>query len=154
MDPITAFGLAGTILQFIDSGIKFTKVLSSLYNTGDAHSDARSDAQESVFELIKLTEAFNDVLQAFGSSPVPSSKGIEGKKDGLVLLADECVDVTKMLLHRLRKAGFPEKPPSRKRDVLKTALKSTFFSKDIDAIKSRLNGFRDQFNFHLLVSLR
>lgn len=149
MDPISAFGLAGTILQFIDSGIKFAKVISKVHSG----SNIRSESQESMLDLVKLTEAFVHVLQTFQSTARSTSTRVDARKVGLASLADESVEITQTLLERLRKLGFPDKPPTRKRDSFKEVIKSSFSQKEIDAIRSSLDGFRGQFSFHLLVSL-
>lgn len=142
-DPIDAFAS--------DCGIKFTRVLWRLHSPDPKSGCTDWDgAQE---ERVKLTEILVDILKEFRSYPGRTGHVQHGRKDGLALLADECVEVTNMLLRRLREAGFPENP-SRKRDVWKKALPMTFKSSVIDAISSRLNAFRDHFNFHLLVSLR
>lgn len=103
MDPISAFGLASTILQFIDCGIKFAQVISNVYNG----VNLRSESQESIVDLVKLTKAFIDVLYTFHSPPSNTSNCVAVKKDGLALLADECIEVNETLLQRLRKLGLP-----------------------------------------------
>lgn len=148
MDPITAFSLAGTILQLMGTGVKFTQLVQKIHNARDG------SPRDSASELIFFTQKFVDVLKSFGSSANRESTDAVGPTDGLSLLADECIHITQLLLKQLRKAGFPEKPPTGRWETLKKALDMAINTKDLEKIRLRLNSCRDQFNTELLVSLR
>jgi hypothetical protein len=159
MDPVTAFGVAGTILQFIDSGAKFIGLSWRLYRTGNGSDELP--------ELIILTQHLGQVLESLGSSSSTPSAG-QGQNDspnagdGLFQLADECKDVGNKLLTILqslhvtkpRKKDERKKDDIRKRDALKVAFQTIWKEDDIRSLQSRLDGFRAQFNLHLLVTLR
>ncbi|KAL9621958.1 MAG: hypothetical protein Q9160_003620 [Pyrenula sp. 1 TL-2023] len=133
MDPVSAFGLAGTILQCIDCGSRFVKLAQELYR-------AEADSPNHLSELEVLTRSFSDVLATFKSSernPVSA----ENQHNGLVQLADECERVAGQLLKLLREldtAGL-----SRKRDALKRAFQVIWRKDEVEALKSRLADFRN-----------
>jgi hypothetical protein len=148
MDPVTAFSLAGTILQFIDSGSKFIGLAWRLYRTGDGSGDLP--------ELTMLTKHLGQVLDTLGpSSSSPSVNQGQNNSpsagDGIFQLAGECKEVGNQLLTLLRdlRVSHP-----RKRDALKVAFQMIWKKDDIRSLQSRLDGFRAQFNLHLLVTLR
>ena len=138
MDPVTAFSLAGTILQFIDSGSRFIGLTWRLYRTGSGPGDLP--------ELTMLTKHLGQVLDILSPSSSSSSAG-----DGLFQLAGECKEVGSQLLSVLQtlRVSHP-----RKRDALKLAFQMICKEDDIKSFQSRLDGFRAQFNLHLLVTLR
>ncbi|KAE9376191.1 hypothetical protein N431DRAFT_481293 [Stipitochalara longipes BDJ] len=148
MDPVTAFSLAGTILQFIDSGSKFVGLSWRLYRTGEGPVDLP--------ELMMLTKHLDQVLDGLGSSSSSLSVAQDQKNsrsggDGLFQLADECKHVGNQLLAILQSVCVSH---SRKRDALKAAFQLIWKEDDIRSLQSRLDGFRAQFNLHLLVTLR
>jgi hypothetical protein len=148
MDPVTAFALAGTILQFIDAGAKFAGLAWNIYHS----VPTRSETCDHLNELATITQSLEDVLGPLSSRPNHPSH--EEQDNGLADLADECKGVVQQLLSLLHKLGFPNNPPGRKRDALKAALQATWNKSEIEFLRSRLDGFRAQFNIHLLVSLR
>ena len=140
MDPVSAFSLAGTILQFIDSGSKFIGLAWKLYRTENGGSKTLS-------ELTKLTKNLDQVLDHLASS----SSNPQGQHSGISELADDCQAVGNHLLDLLQKL-LVNKP--RKRDALKAAFQMLWNEDEIRSLQLRLDGFRAQFNLHLLVSLR
>jgi hypothetical protein len=155
MDPVSAFSLAGTILQFIDSGSKFIGLASRLYRTGDSADELPEP------ELAMLTNHLVQVLGSLGSSSSSPSIGQgqnnnpgagESQYNGLFQLADECGKVGNQLLTILRKLRVSRS--SRKRDTLKVSFQLLWKEDEIKSLQSRLDGFRAQFNLHLLVTLR
>ena len=147
MDPVTAFSLAGTILQFIDSGSKFIGFAWRLYRTGNAKDDLP--------EVIMLTEHLDQVLKRLGSpsaSPAVCLVQSDGASDGLFQLAAECKDVASQLLAILKSLRLNHNP--RRRDALRLAFHLMWKEDDIKSLQSRLDAFRSQFNLHLLITLR
>lgn len=144
MDPVSAFSLAGTILQFIDSGSRFIKLANEIYREEANGSDMLS-------ELQKLTTSFEEVLKTFNSSETKSNS-IEGQHGSLATLANHCQGVVEEMLKLLRELKLPSHP--RKRDALKRAFQIAWKEDEIKALKSRLDDFLHQFSLHLLASLR
>lgn len=144
MEPASAFALAGTILQFIDTGSRFFKVAYQLYR-------AEADAPEPLSELEKLTQSFNDVLKTFESSRNDTGRS-DGQCGGLAKLAGECEEIGEELLRNIQEVVVSCHPG--KRNALKRAFQMIFREGEINSLKSKLDNYRDQFSFHLLASLR
>lgn len=148
MDPVTAFSLAGTILQFIESGSKFIGIAWKLYRAGDGPDD--------LHELTMLTKNLAQVLDhlvgsSSSSNVLQGQHNSSGAGDGLSQLADECKKVGNQLLTILQNLHVSH---PRKIDALKVAFRMLWKEDDIRTLQSRLDGFRAQFNLHLLITLR
>ena len=126
MDPASAFALAGTILQFIDSGSRFCKLAYQIHY-------AEAGGPEPWSDLRKLTQSFNDVLKAFKSSSNDTGEP-ESQYGGLAKVASECEEIGKVLLGRLQEVFVSSH--SRKRHILKRAFEITFMEGEIKSLKS------------------
>jgi hypothetical protein len=143
MDPVTAFGLASNILQFIDSGTKFVQFASRIYHGKDAAYE----------DWLKLTENLDTILFRLECPESDDAKKIDsGAGKGISDLALDCRKTAGKLLsiiQRVKPAGT-----ARKRDAVKTAFRLTCKEDEIKSLQDRLSSFRNQLNLHLLLSLR
>jgi hypothetical protein len=140
MDPIIAFSLAGTILQFVDSGSRFVLLAHRLYRSApDAAVDHR--------DLLKITYSLNTIL------PELQKAHSDGDIDkSLGQLARGCSMTAVQLLAILDKVKAAD--ISRKRDALKVAFRLIYKEDEIKSLQDRLASFRSQLNLHLLLSIR
>jgi hypothetical protein len=140
MDPVTAFSLAGTILQFVDSGTRFVMLAWRLYRSEPDDVNDHGD-------LLKITESLDAIL--------PKLKSTESDSDtekSVSQLALDCGKTAARLLAILQKVKATEN--ARKRDALKAAFRLTCKVDEIKSLQDRLSSFRNQLNLHLLLSLR
>ena len=144
MDPVSAFALAGTILQFFDSGSRFLKLAYQLYRKEAGDPEPWS-------ELKKVTQSFNDVLKTFESSRNDTGQ-TEGQHGGLAKLAGECQEIGEELLGHIQQIIISSHV--RKTNALRVAFQVILVEDKIKTLKSRLDDCRDQFSFHLLASVR
>lgn len=140
MDPVVAFSLAGTILQFLDSGTKFVKLAQGLYKH---ESD---DANDHV-HLLKITEDLDAVLLTLNSTENDGDR-----EKSISQLALDCGKTATRLLAILQKVRTSGN--IRKRDALKAAFRLIYKEDEIKSLHDILSSFRDQLNLHLLLSLR
>ena len=139
MDPVAAFSLAGTVLQFVDCGTKFVRLARRLHQQGAEATD--------LFQIQKLTESLDAIL------PKLKSREDDGNIDkSLNELALDCSKTVTRLLVILQKLNIAGN--ARKRDVIKAAFRSIYKENEIQSLQNELSSFRDQLNLHLLVSLR
>ena len=140
MHPVTAFSLAGTVLQFVDSGTRFVVLARTLYQHG-------SDDNNDHVTLLKVTVDLEAVLPQLEATEIDSDE-----KNGLGQLALDCAKTAKRLLAILRKVKIAE--ITRKRDALKAAFRLAWKENEIKSLQDQLSSFRSQLNLHLLLSLR
>ena len=139
MDPVSAFALSGTILQFPDTGTKFATLAVSLYRH---ESDTLTD-HDVLSSIAKDLSSILPKLQPLGVVDDPSS--------GLSKLVKDCQRTTHRLLNVLHSIG--QAGTTRKRDAIKVAFRSLYKEDEIRSLQDQLNGFRAKLNLHLVLSL-
>ncbi|KAK4949738.1 hypothetical protein LTR10_011580 [Elasticomyces elasticus] len=140
MEVVAAFGLAGTVLQFIDSGAKFVTLARSFYKQGT--DDTGTDSH-----LVLITKSLNAILPI-----LLNSENDHGTKHGLTQLATDCSEAAARLMRILESIRDPRF--LRKRDAVKAAFRRMCKEEEIQSLQEQLSSFRDQLNLHLLLSLR
>ena len=141
LDPLTAIGLAGNIVQFVDFCSKVVSKAHRIYRSADGSLAENLDAETISRDLLYLTAR----VEA-GSRPSSLAQEEQALKD----LCTGCNDVAQELLTVLgnlkgRKLG--------KWSSFKQALKSTWSKDRIEALQARLAGFREELDLHILVDL-
>lgn len=139
MDPVTAFTVAGTVLQFLDTACHFAKLAYRLYKPGPGDVLGYSD-------LRKITESLSAVLPTLEGA---ASGGDNGTEKSLKQLARDCSKTASQLLEKVK---IPD--PGRKRDALKHGFCLIWKEDEIKSLQERLTSFRSQLNLHLLLSIR
>lgn len=140
MEAVTAFSLAGTILQFIDSGARFAALAWRLYQHG-------SDEINDHVHLRKLTDELDALLPNLTSTGEPPSG-----EENLCQLALDCGKTNARSLSILKKVDASGN--TRKRDAIRAAFQLVYKRGEIESLQDQLACFRTQSNLHLLVSLR
>lgn len=132
LDPLTALGLAGNIVQFVDFGVKVLK---------DAHEIYTSTT--GAIEDNKVRESITSEMKTIVSKlSVPRSSSQSEEEKALCRLAAECEKVSKEILELLDKLK-PKKPGS-KFQSLKAALKTKIKEEDIAALEKTLGKYSSQ----------
>ena len=140
METVAAFSLAGTILQFVDTGSRFVTLAWNLYKQGADSSNDHS-------HLLFITENLRTIISKLESS----MSGLE-LAGGLGQLAIDCNKTATRLLNILQKAKTTGL--SRGRDAIRTAFRLICKKDEIKSLQVQLDSFRGQLNLHLLFSLR
>lgn len=142
MDPVTAFSLAGTVLQFIDTATRFGALAHSLYQRG-------SDETGNYESMLKITQDLNAILPDL--KPTQTSGG-NAREDSLKELAEACEKSATRLVTILSQIVLPN--GARRRDALRAAFRAICKEDEIESLQLQLASFRDQLNLHLLIALR
>jgi hypothetical protein len=129
MDPLTAFGLAANIIQFLDFGWSLIETAVEVHGSVNGTTSQNSDLLATVGGL----EEVSTVLKNSASSG-PQDKA-------LVALSQKCHNLSKELLNLLK--SLQAKPGST-RGSMKVAWKSWRKKDEITSIRSRLNEYRSQ----------
>ena len=110
MDPLTAVGLAGTIIQFVDFTSKILLSTSQLYRHGELSLNAQSAAV--VRDLLDFSTKFQQLPHIVVGADAPTENDL-----ALAKLCAECNDVAEELLaklDRLRPLLDTPNPPRRR----------------------------------------
>jgi hypothetical protein len=145
MDPVSAFSLAGTIVQFIDFTTKLVISGHELYKAGELsiHEMAALATNDLLDLSLKLNHPFDPP-----SESVPLSKDEEDLRD----LSSACTKMVGELYHRLDKLKVHDKHNIGK--SLRKAFRSMWERKDLKDMEERLSKVRSAIDTRILVSLR
>jgi hypothetical protein len=139
-DPLTAIGLVGNIVQFIDFGCKIVSKTTETYKSADGVLKENADLEIVTNDLISINTILTTSSAATSADPA------------LENLCLGCVEVSTELLAALAKVKAG-KDPTKWRSVRK-ALRSVWSKDKISSLEARLGGFRDEVNLRIVVSLR
>lgn len=142
MDPVTALGIAGTIVQFIDFGIRVVSKGNQIYRSGDGTSADRHD----------LALVTNDLLVL--QTRLARETDCHATEDDLELrkLSNAANELATKLLEKLNMVKAQGR--FRRWKSFRQALKSVCSQKDIDDMATRLGTLRDELQMRTMVSLK
>jgi hypothetical protein len=124
MDPLTAFSLAGTIIQFVDYGTKILRGSKGLYDSASGASVVNDEIETRTKDLLDL------VIKLRRPLSLESTSADYATYTALRELCNGCRKVADELIARLQRL------------------------KDIDMLCKRLSEFRRSLDTHILSSLR
>jgi len=140
LDPITALGVAGNIVQFIDFGLKATSKAREIHRNDKGMTVEHADLQLVTKDLVAL------------SAQLYATVGLSGQTEALEELCGKCAKTSIELLSALQ--TFTVTGAKSKWKSTRKALKSLWGREKVEEIKKRLLEFREQLKFHFLVRLR
>jgi hypothetical protein len=142
LDPLTALSVAGTIVQFVDFGIKLVSKSNELYNSTNGTSIGNAELEVIAEDLQELTCRLQQV---------PDSGTAED--EALHKLAEQCAAVAKEFLLVLKEHKV-QGTTERRWKSARQAMKGLMSRDEVDKVVLRLQRFRDELNLHILVSMR
>ena len=143
LDPLTAIGLAGNIVQLVDFCTKVVSKANRIYRSADGSLAENFDAETVSRDLLYLTAR----IEA-GSRPSLASDEEHALED----LCTGCNDVAQELLAVLGSLRSGNKLGRWK--SFKQALKNVWSKDRIEVLQTRLAGFREELDLHVLIDLR
>lgn len=157
MDPLTAIGLAGTVVQFVDFSCKLIKLGSELYENGQVESYTSSTisteivknlATGAVRDLDEYKTKLTQGLQGTGDLGHLAEDEIELRK-----LCTECNGAAETLLGRLNKLKVSKFEKNRRWKSLQHGLIAIWSKDDIQQLSYRLIEYRSAISSKVLLSL-
>jgi hypothetical protein len=174
MDPLTAFGLAGTIVQFLDFCGKIVLGTREVYLSGSVGLDVQAEA--ATRDLLNFTTK----LQPASLQPHGAHSDNENEI-ALRQLCDDCSDIARQLLHQLNRlkkqhltppdpvphGASPKEWEKRQQRFaeymedleelgrsLRLALRGMWKRKELDELERRLEKCKAAIQLRMLASLR
>ena len=190
MDPLSALGVAGNVLQFVDFSAKVISTASELYRRADSSTLRNRDTEILVKDFLLLTQHRltngntalgpsltqhqddeRDMVYEFRpdgiAAVVKSSLGLVGHSVGLqqyagtvedgnsmAMLAQSCSQIGNELLDRLQGLKFEGAGGKRVFKSLKAALRALWREGELQNLKERLNIYKEELQWHIIMSLR
>lgn len=128
MDPVSAIGLASSIITFVEFSWTLVKGAGDIYRSPTGCSRENASIGTVIADLEEVTRNINTDI-----------RGRDKHEKALVVLAKECESLSKELLQIL---GKLKKTGDSKREALKLALTSMRKEKEIASIEKRLGEYR------------
>jgi predicted RNase H-like nuclease (RuvC/YqgF family) len=147
MDPLSALGIAASVVQFVQFSGSLVSKSKQIYKHG-----ALLDHVECETATRRLTELSTDVESSLKDLEELGSLSHDAKT--LKLICSNCAKLSEELISRLEKIQVNEKSKSRKWKSFRQALKSISTKDAVDSLARRIADCRDELNSHLIVSLR
>jgi hypothetical protein len=144
MDPISALGLAGNIVQFLDFGCKLFSKAKDIHRNGSIveHTDMLAVTDD----LRRYTRKLHKGLRPTGTLQLALSEDDTAFLD----ICDGCLKVAEELEQAVKALQLPGRPSKWK--SFRQALKSVWGKERLVEIKSRLDLYGDQLDRRMIVS--
>ena len=146
-EAVAAFGLASSVLQFIDFGSKLTSSFWRLYTSSRNGVEEASCAPNLQTMTSDLQNILNELVD-------PESGDRSHDDSELCKLAKDCQAQAVELQNLLSSLSMAGSGKFGKREALKAAFKVVWKEDEIKSLETRLDQFRQQLILHLLSSLR
>ena len=151
MDPISALGIAGNIVQFVDFGIRVVSKSCHIYRSADGRLSEDLDLEVVTSDLLVLQSRLQMPLQCSTANAGTESQIIDDAQ-ALQALCEACAKLSVNLLEKLNMAKAQGR--YRKWKSLRQALKSVWSKEDVNNMRRNLEEFQNQLSLRILVSLR
>lgn len=145
IEPLTAFALAGNIVQFVEVGYKITRVLQQLWKG--------SMTDENIEIELVMKDMDEICTRLLSTSKITTAPWKDDEK--LRTLAESCQKLSKELDTVLQKLVIKSKRKDSKRrlEVLQKALKSMLEMDKIKDLQKRIAALGEQISVHMLYIL-
>jgi hypothetical protein len=146
MDPMTAIGLAGSIVQFVSFSHEFVSLGKEIYKSS---AGAREQSIELDTMIQDLSAIHESLLQSWSTDPARRSK----QENNIANLVTQCEPIYKELQGVL--AGLQVQGDDRRKwKSFCKALKSVWKEDQISRLEKRLHRLQQQIDSHLITDIR
>jgi hypothetical protein len=152
MDPITAFSIAGTVVQFVDFSCKILTTTKELYKSSSGTVSLFQNFELVATDLCQLSQRLSNFKHKMTSGGEGCSSQSVEADNTLYRLCAESSAISSELLTRFNKLRVQGN--STKFKSFSKAVKSVFSESDIQETMRRLSEVRAAIQMHLLVDLR
>ena len=145
LDPFSALGLAGNVVQFVDFGTKLFSEAAELYRSVDGTLQVNA-------QLEAITEDLSSISNELGNASSYEGQPLSADVKNLMNLALSCKDLADELLLVLTKLKVSSN--HKKWKSIRQAFASAWRGREVEAYMGKLDRFRSQMTVHLVAILR
>jgi hypothetical protein len=146
MDPMTAIGLAGSIVQFVSFSHEFVSLGKEIYKSSAGVREQSIELDTMIQDLSAIHES---LLQSWSTDPTRRSK----QENNIASLVTQCEPIYKELQGVL--AGLQVQGDDRRKwKSFCKALKSVWKEDQINNLEKRLHRLQQQIDSHLITDIR
>ncbi|KAK7905356.1 hypothetical protein LTR67_000077 [Exophiala xenobiotica] len=147
MEPLTAIGLAASIINIVDFALQVVSKGNKIYHSCDGVHSEHGDLELVANDMLLL----QNKLQ-LSSSPFLQRTKLNDDDRALHQLSTAANEVADQLLQKLNKAKAQGR--FRRWKSLRQAVKSVWSKREVDGMATRLTRIKDQIQLRAMVSLR
>jgi flagellar motility protein MotE (MotC chaperone) len=144
MDPLTAIGLAGSIVQFVSFSHELVSLGKEIYKS----SEGTREHVELDTMIKDLSYIHKSLLQSWAADPTRRSE----QENNIASLVTQCEPIYKELRRVL--ASLQVQGDHRKWKSFCKALKSVWKEDQINSLEKRLQRLQQQIDSHLIANIR
>lgn len=145
LDPLSAIGLAGNIVQFIDFSCNILSESRKTYRSATGTSTENVELENVAESLRQFTAQLQ--TSANGQTPHP------GANQAFEKVLESCRGVADELLHAIERLKVQDGPHRRWRSF-RQALITLWRKEELSGMEKRLSFLREQVTLHLVSSVR
>lgn len=149
LDPVTAFAVAGNVLQFLQIGTQFAVKATTICLAG---KDGLSELRELHQLTLDLDLSLQQLETPSKASQISSELSLTASEARLAGLSKDCSKLAQELITALDKIGIHDK--GGRLDTILTSFRAYFNSAWIDRLTARIDVHRQQLATALVVSMR
>ena len=143
LDPFTALGLAGNVVQFVDFGSKLVSEARDIYRSTSGNSTRNAQLLNSAGSFRRLSDHLAESTKA----PFPSQD-----QDDLTQFAESCRKTVDELIRILE--GLTVNSPNRKWRSIQQASRAALKRGKIDELATRMDRLRSEMCVRLMTMFR
>ncbi len=153
MDPLTAFSVAGTVIQFVDFGSKLLLGAHGLYKSTSGVLTANQELELVTADLRGVTRKLGSLVTVAGASQDPDEKKLH---ETFLKIRDEATRIATELLTKLDRLKVKEDLRGHQRAwaSLFKAIESAWSKDELHEMRLKLKALKEAMETRLLFSLR
>lgn len=153
MDPLTAFSVAGTIIQFVDFGHQLLRSSVQLYKSSRGSLKTHEELELVTADLQCVIAKLRGSVSVESSNCAPTDTGGDYSGKTFTLICDETEKIADELLKKL--CGLKvEDGKNRKWKSLKAAVQAAWSKEEIKSLETRLSRLKESIYSRSLALLR
>jgi hypothetical protein len=152
MDPLTALSVAGSIVQFVDFGLKLLKDGRSLYKSSTGALGVNEELEFIINDLQTLIAKIRLGLSTGPTlGPLTEEETVENYT--FERICDQCAKISKEIIECLERVKVKADKEDRVWESLKRAVRSGWEKGELSDLTARLLSMREHLHGRILYSL-
>jgi hypothetical protein len=153
MDPLTAFSLAGTIIQFVDFGKKLFSGARTLYESTTGALTANEELELVLIDLRAIITKLKQSPHPAASTSSPQAFPLADHPQTFQKICEGTLKVAEEIVERLDTLKVKD-GKNRAWGSLQKAVKSAWSKSEMEDLKRRLASFKAALDTGLISSIR
>lgn len=152
LDPVSAVGLAGSVVQFVSFTTGLLSKGNEIYHSADGAVIENLELEMITRNLAGLLSQLSTPLKDDPSEDSSTDSATEMDSLRLKDLSDSCGSAARDLLDTLEDIKL--KGSHRKWRSLRQALRTSWSNEKIDGLVRRISRYREELSFNLILAIR